>query len=497
MIKHSLSKEPLLLLFLLLVLLKMLLSVACQAEPLTRHFILDLKQKADTPTHRFFFRTQHDQHTFSDIANTNGFTESDSPPDIKPLRLSGILKQGDHSFAAITMMLGSGHEQPQLESSESSGHKGPDATTCSKGFFTASLHSDSGGGNGNPEQHPHTLDLNCFIDTCRGVCQFRQSVDPDHCMHDQNNTLFETESPYLKEKWISFSFTRLSPTTETPETQHVCYLTLFGKDGKPKPCGKVCKNSKVLSTHKRTIHSGKKICDETVVGEDGQPRTCEKVCKNNQALYDHRRNKHTGQQSCDLPMAGEDGQPRTCKKVCKNTQALYYHKRKKHTGQQSCDLPVVGEDGQPRPCGKVIENAVTLSSHRREGHSGPQTCDVPLVGEGGQPRPCLVVCKNAHALSTHKSAYHTGQKTCEVIVDREDGQQQPCGTIWINARALTKHKRSVHSEQQTCKVTVVGEDGQSRPCGKFCKNANAISDHKKRHRKRKHEELYQNNDLSP
>ncbi|WP_257274910.1 hypothetical protein, partial [Endozoicomonas sp. SESOKO4] len=82
MTKHLLFAGPLLL---------MTLSVVCQAQPLTRRFVVELEQKAGAPSQNVFITP--DQHTLSctlpDIARTKGCAGSDLPSDHKQGRLNG------------------------------------------------------------------------------------------------------------------------------------------------------------------------------------------------------------------------------------------------------------------------------------------------------------------------------------------------------------------------------------------------------------------------
>ncbi|WP_257287048.1 hypothetical protein, partial [Endozoicomonas sp. SESOKO2] len=82
MIKHPLFAAPLLL---------MSLSVVCQAQPLTRRFVVELEQKAGAPSQNVFIKP--DQHTLSctlsDIAHTKGYAGSDLSSDEKQDRLNG------------------------------------------------------------------------------------------------------------------------------------------------------------------------------------------------------------------------------------------------------------------------------------------------------------------------------------------------------------------------------------------------------------------------
>ncbi|WP_257280673.1 hypothetical protein [Endozoicomonas sp. ISHI1] len=219
-------------------------------------------------------------------------------------------------------------------------------------------------------------------------------------------------------------------------------------------------------------------CNLTVVAKECQQRTCRSVYKNAASLSTHKSKYHSGGKICDVAVVGEDHQQRLCGKIFKHAQGLWEHKRKAHTGLQTCTVTVIGEDGQQRPCSRIYMNSHALSDHKKREHSSQKTCDLTVVGEDGQQRPCGTVFKNAPSLSSHKSRYHTGHKTCEMTVVGEDGQQRPCGMACENSRNLVEHKRSVHSGQQTCVVNMVGEDGQLWPCGKVCKNLQALSSHK-------------------
>lgn len=81
----------------------------------------------------------------------------------------------NHPFATIITMFGSGCNPSQQPPSESSGQQAPPATTRVMSCFSHLLFPDSGDGSERPEQHSHTLALNCFVDPCHGVCQFRAS----------------------------------------------------------------------------------------------------------------------------------------------------------------------------------------------------------------------------------------------------------------------------------------------------------------------------------
>ncbi|WOG26926.1 hypothetical protein [Endozoicomonas sp. 8E] len=224
----------------------------------------------------------------------------------------------NHPFAITTLMTGSEQDQPQYQPSQSSGQPPRQTTTHITGYSTSLLYSDSGSGNKDPEQHPHTLNLNCFIYPCSGVCRFRQSSDPSNSVNGVT----------------SDSMAAGAANTNPPVGQATCNVILIGEGGQLYSCGKVCNSAQALSCHKYKYHSGQKTCDARVVGEDGQLHPCRKVCKNGQALSNHKHKYHTGQKTCDLRVVREDGQPHPCGTVCKNIQALSYHKKNTTLGKK-------------------------------------------------------------------------------------------------------------------------------------------------------------------
>ncbi|WOG26983.1 hypothetical protein [Endozoicomonas sp. 8E] len=87
------------------------------------------------------------------------------------------LTQGSQPFAITAMMHGSGDEQQQNQPSESSGQQAPQAISQPTSAFTSPLYSGSGDGYEDPQQHSHTLALDCFVHPCHGVCKFRPSSE--------------------------------------------------------------------------------------------------------------------------------------------------------------------------------------------------------------------------------------------------------------------------------------------------------------------------------
>ncbi|WP_257288515.1 MULTISPECIES: hypothetical protein [unclassified Endozoicomonas] len=429
---------------------------------------------------------------------------------------TSILTLGDEPFACITMVLGSGRNQQSHSLSESTGEQVSGAMPQLTGIFTSLVHTDSGSGNRGPQQPQHTLDLNCFVSPCHGVCNFRPSSYSREsaecplnagecstgnsplsmsakaaCTNDSagpinNDVTSRLNLPATSDEWIIIDgLLNLRGHHRPEETTIACMPThltrpmeILPSDCLPSAEATHCHGA--LSNHKKRDHIEQQSCDVTVVGENGQRQPCRKVCRNARALSVHKSSYHTGQKTCGLTVVREDGQLQPCGMVLKNARFLAEHKRKVHSGQKNCDLTVFTKDGQQRSCGRICKNSYDLLSHKKREHTGQQTCQITVVGKDGQQRPCGKVSGNALALSVHKSSYHTGQKTCHVTMTGEDGKQRPCGTVYKNARFLADHKRKAHSGQQTCNVTVVTEDGQRRPCGIICKSTQALSGHKSR-----------------
>ncbi|WP_422137155.1 hypothetical protein [Endozoicomonas sp. ALC020] len=518
------------------------------------------------------------------------------PPDSSLFNpIEPLIEQQEASqnqpFMITTVMIGPEHQQQQSQPSDSTRQQSSGTTIPYKGSFTPPMNSGSGDGEENPQQHSHTFGFNCFTNPCHGICLFRPSSDngePDEwlvnsiaksCPHlaggncfscidhfHSQNTKDSRESSHFGtlddlfdiQRHYDFDLLFELPTHDTgsnfanscnpeqsaiagdnhttaPDRQKICDAIVTGKDGRQQPCQKVCKNARILSSHKARAHNGQRTCEVTVFGKDGQPQPCGKVLKNTQSLSSHKNRYHSGQKTCDVYVIGEDGQKRPCGTNCKNAQVLTIHKKQHHTGQQTCSVLVegmnkqlqqcgticlnaqalqmhksnhhseqktcrvfmVGEDGQTRSCGKIFKNNRDLCNHKKKDHSKQQTCDLTVQGKNGQPQPCGKVCKNAKALTDHKSRGHSGQQTCATKVIGKDGQAHPCGKICKNARVLRYHKLSAHTSQQTCEVKVVGENGEPQPCGKVCKNAKALTDHKRRHRKRKRADVDQEDKLDP
>ncbi len=434
-----------------------------------------------------------------------------------------VLMEGDHPFVTITMMHGSVENPPQNLPSESSCRQVLAANSHPAGSFTQLLYFDSGDGTGSPQEHLHSLGLNCFVHPCHGVCQFRpagatpgQSLrphsaneddlgyrhyfDPGYATHSMNAGLASGTAPDERLN-DDLQMSESSPVTDDDQIIIDGLLSL-GARTLPEEggisCSVVCFTGPMgisasscltpvatthcqqsLSDHKKKYDTEQKICDLIVFREDGQQRPCGKLFKNANSLSSHKSRIHSGQKTCDVILVEEDGRQRVCGKVCRNAHALSDHKSRDHSVQQACDFIVVGKGGRRQPCGKVCKSGRALSRHKGVEHTRQQACGTTVVGEDGQQRPCGKLFKNTNSLSSHKSRIHSGQKTCDVILVGEDGQQRPCGKVCRNAHALSDHKSRDHCVQKNCDLIVVGEDGRQQPCGKVCKSGHALSDHKR------------------
>ncbi|WOG26887.1 hypothetical protein [Endozoicomonas sp. 8E] len=433
------------------------------------------------------------------------------------------LTQGDHPFATITAMSGSGENAPQFQSSESSSQPAPKGTLPTISSFISLLYNDYNGGNGGHQQYLHTLGLNCFIHPCHGFCQLHPLSDSSKPAEWPLSTP-ESSCVHLASGHCSSCMRHFYPAYAAESRQNPLFKTLNDLSDIQLPFDSESQFDGIdvhltnavqntieangsLNDNASMVGHFSTIADDFAVISGSLDLPCllkedelaftltpseiqQTTSKSSQLDQSQPHRSRTGaakakadsaQEACESTVAGEDGQQRPCGKVSESDGASANHKSKYHSRQQTCKVMVVGEDGQQRPCGKLCKNAKTLSNHKRGKHSGQQTCEVIIVGEDGQQRPCRKVCKSAFALSDHKSKYHTGQKVCEVTVVGEDGQQRPCGIVYKNAGSLADHKSTCHSGPKVCVLTEVGEDGQQRPCGKLYKNAKALSDHKSRY----------------
>ncbi|WOG27052.1 hypothetical protein [Endozoicomonas sp. 8E] len=432
-----------------------------------------------------------------------------------------MLAQSDHPFAIITAMYGSGNNQ-QHQPPASSGQRAPETTIHHRGSFISPIYSDSNDSNRNPQQHSHTLDLNCFVNPCNGICRFRPAFVSRELAkstlktHSQQNQPFETLNypPPIRLQYASGH--PFQPQAHQPQTN--------GIDGNPI---NNCNNSPSMATwpaytdHTRPLNDNAGTLRYTPVTNDdlvivngllnlgahshpeaigtsfrlnpltppvetsetqqttGSPQLDQNPPHLSQT--DTMRAINSRQVTCGATLVGDDGQERQCGKILKNSNALTDHRKRNHSGKKVCDVTLFPEGGQQQPCGIVFRNAQVLVDHKRRHHGGQKICDVIVFGRDGQQRPCGKVFKNGQTLYYHKRKDHSGEKRCDMTVVREDGQLQLCGTVCKNVLVLKNHKKRDHSRQEICQETVIGKGGQPQPCGIICNNAPSLSLHRRRH----------------
>ncbi|WP_422136824.1 hypothetical protein [Endozoicomonas sp. ALD040] len=223
-----------------------------------------------------------------------------------------------HPFAITTMVLPGQDQTENGQQNQASASSGQQAsgTITRRGFFARFLSRGSGEGKENPEQHQHTFGLNCYVDSCNGVCQFRSQADssrqPDrgeecpicfemfgkvtvtpccsnkidtHCLKEiflstspgstktcpfcRRDLSFLAESPDFaasvesqqdltvadnKPSGISSSQTASFTNTMRALDLAVCEVILMDGIGRVLPCGKVCKNHAALANHVSHFH---------------------------------------------------------------------------------------------------------------------------------------------------------------------------------------------------------------------------------------------------
>ncbi|WP_422132381.1 hypothetical protein [Endozoicomonas sp. ALD040] len=434
---------------------------------------------------------------------------------------TSMLTRGNPPYTAITITFSSGDNQQQqqqhqqYQSSESYGQQAPLISTHSAGSISGTLYSGSGGGDEDPEQHQHTLDLNCYFNFCHGVCQHRPSFDSTEFAESPLNfteiSIGHT-GDMLQQSFLSDLLNRHC---------HSCighFNSVSATDSQVEPIFETLNNlfdTEILgygqSSQLQTQNMDDKLFNSFSLSEwaasDGVNYTTDASVSLNDDVQISGNLPSTDndflvingspsaqclleQHEVFLTMGHSETQQTTTESSLLDQRqphlyqtatltSLLDQKGNNRTRQSTCKVNVIGEDGQHWPCGKVCKDNQALSKHKRKDHSGQQTCGVTVIGEDGQPRPCGKVSKNTKALSSHKSRDHSGQKTCYVTVTGEDGQLRPCGRVLMSARGLTDHKIKDHSKQKTCVMTVIREDGSPKPCGVICKNAKSYYDHKR------------------
>lgn len=235
----------------------------------------------------------------------------------------------------------------------------PETPTNPLSSFISLLYSGVGEDNRDPQQHSHTLGLDCYVHPCNGVCIFRPPSESlaspaeseparNSCRHLVNNYCYrcirysdpeiETSNPRLTTQFEYASGQQYQIYSMNNRPANRCNLIVFKSGGQLQTCGKVYRTARALSEHKKGIHSKQQTCEVIVVGEHGQQRSCGMVCKNPKDFWDHKRRIHTGEQTCNSMVVAKDGQRRRCGKVYRNLKSLSEHKSRYHRKRKPVDL---------------------------------------------------------------------------------------------------------------------------------------------------------------
>ncbi len=303
--------------FAALFLLSVLLSVVCQAESSTRHFVADFQQDdAGSPIQSFSIKRDFNtlSYTSSDMVDTNGYAGL----GIEPLAwlpagafvaLGWLLKNywnsdpsllipmdqleasQDDRPAIITMMLPGNSQQKNDQQNPPSTSSGQQATGGSasaqiKGYASGSQLSGSDGDDRNPEPQKHTFGYNCHFGSCHGICKLRS---PNHLttvtFEPRSYTLSEfayeelLRQEQLRPDILARSGAASTSTSGDPDPagRFVCDVLMKTSSGERAPCGKRCSDREGLSEHKMRYHTAPLFCDVIVVGGDGEQRVCGEV----------------------------------------------------------------------------------------------------------------------------------------------------------------------------------------------------------------------------
>ncbi|WP_257282177.1 hypothetical protein [Endozoicomonas sp. ISHI1] len=325
----------------------------------------------------------------------------------------------DDPFAINTMMLpanGQQQRQQREERTESSIQQASGASTFT-GALTGPLSSGSGDGNDGPEQHQHTLGLDCRVSPCKGICIFRPASSRIELAEGWLNSMDSTavgggaepeQSSFhdvpdrYYSAWdycdavIHFDLDNAFDNVIGNQRDHYFYVT--GRfDNNPTNRQRPIDSMSVgaASTAEEPIR------DETVTRDDRQHQPCGKVFRSDKALQGQLREYNNRQ--------------RRLRKFIMDDMA----KNKGHSYLKVCEDKVLWRDGQRRKCGAVFDNAQCLLDHKRSNHK-PQICDETVAG-GNNQQPCGIVCEDFEELIHHKQFDHRGKHLKHKPVDLEQG----------------------------------------------------------------------------
>ncbi|WP_422136822.1 MULTISPECIES: hypothetical protein [unclassified Endozoicomonas] len=220
----------------------------------------------------------------------------------------------DHPFAITTMVLpGQGQTESgqQSQTSASSGQQASGTINRLIGSFARllSCHRD---GNGDPEQQQHTYGLDCYVDSCKGVCRLRPpaesrklpeaSADCPICFEMFTNAIL---TPCCSQKIDKHCLQNIFQTT--PEICPYCRVGLSSlanspdfvvRDGAQQHLPEPYDESRGVSSSQTAsfdIHSrvrGPIACNMILIDENDGLRQCGIVFSNYAALRTHIARYH-------------------------------------------------------------------------------------------------------------------------------------------------------------------------------------------------------------
>ncbi|WOG26911.1 hypothetical protein [Endozoicomonas sp. 8E] len=288
----------------------------------------------------------------------------------------------DYPFVINTMTLSPGDNQQQGQPSESSTQQASGTTSRLRGTISSRQHSDSGGGDEEPQHHRHTLGLNCFTDNCNGVCKFRQSG----ARPKTRSRLYKDSDPQsLPSEKVGFSFSLTQTTSPSPagssETQPTtAQTTELSQPGQSQAHLSQTDTVKAPSVFRKGYFSSQKTCDMPTKRTRSRLRPWGRVCKSSHSLSVQISEHHSRRESPQEALASITPPPvsRLWKKFCAalgrnqpdfpqtgTVKAPSGNQKRYRTGSETCDLPV---DQRPRPCRRLCKNARQLNKQARIAH---------------------------------------------------------------------------------------------------------------------------------
>ncbi|WP_422474043.1 hypothetical protein [Endozoicomonas sp. ALB032] len=220
-----------------------------------------------------------------------------------------------YPFVINTMMLSPEDNPQQSQPSESSGQQVSGTTTQLTGSFTSSLDSGSGEGNGNPEQHQHTYGLDCYVDSCNGVCRFRPPSDSQELAEAGENC------PICFDK---FNNAMVTPCCSQKIDTHCLRRVFLNAPRRSMKTCPLCRADMNLLAQSPDFAVNEEA-QQNLPGTHNEPRDFRSL----PFVFTRRTDNLT----CLIPFVDEDGLLRSCQRTCLNRRALAEHKRRCHRGR--------------------------------------------------------------------------------------------------------------------------------------------------------------------